>query len=222
MTAMADEQNTFKYPGNEIEVSWDRRLCIHVGECGRSGGGLFVGGRNPWCDPNVAGSADVVAEVVHRCPTGALTYIRKDGGVAELAPGRNVVVVANDGPLYLTGDLSIDGAADDQPGARFRAALCRCGASKNKPFCDNSHREVRFEDQGAVGSKGEGAIEEGGKLTVRRAPNGPLLVNGSFTIVTGAGRVAWRGTRAALCRCGASKSKPFCDGSHKPAGFTAE
>jgi CDGSH-type Zn-finger protein/uncharacterized Fe-S cluster protein YjdI len=219
---MAGEQTIHQYPGNAVEVSWDKRLCIHVGECGRAEGELFVGGRNPWCDPNVAGSADSVAEVCQRCPTGALTYVRKDGGATEVAPARNQVVVANDGPLYVTGDLAIDGAAEDQPGVRFRAALCRCGASKNKPFCDNSHRELRFEDQGSVGSKGEGVVEAGGKLQIRRAPNGPLLLNGSFTIITGAGREAWHGTRAALCRCGASNNKPFCDGSHKGAGFTAE
>jgi CDGSH-type Zn-finger protein/uncharacterized Fe-S cluster protein YjdI len=217
---MSDEQIT-NFPGEQVDVRWDGRLCIHVGECGRAEGELFVGGRQPWCDPDVAGSVEQVVNVCERCPTGALTYLRKDGGGTELAPGRNQVVVANDGPLYFTGDLAIDGAAEDMSGVRFRAALCRCGASKSKPFCDNAHREVRFADQGAVGASGEPAIAEGGKLEVKRAPNGPLLVHGSFTIVTGSGRVAWRGTRAALCRCGASNNKPFCDGAHKSAGFTA-
>lgn len=218
---MSDEQ-IHKYPGEQVDVSWDGRLCIHVGECGRSEGELFTGGRDPWCQPDRAKTVEEVAEVCQRCPTGALTYLRKDGGAAEIAAGRNQIVVANAGPLYLSGDLQIDGASEDMEGTRFRAALCRCGASSNKPFCDNSHREARFEDQGAVGASGEPTIIEGGKLEVKRAPNGPLLVNGSFTIVTGAGRVAWRGTRAALCRCGASKNKPFCDGAHKPAGFTAD
>ena len=221
MAAMSDEQ-IHKYPGDQVDVSWDGRLCIHVGECGRAEGELFVGGRDPWCDPGRVGAVQEVVEVCERCPTGALTYIRKDGGGAELPPGRNQVVIANDGPLYLTGDLSIDGAAEGMTGVRFRAALCRCGASNNKPFCDNSHREIRFEDQGAVGASGEPSIVEGGKLEIKRAPNGPLLVNGSFTIVSGSGRVAWRGTRAALCRCGASKNKPFCDGTHRAIGFTAE
>ncbi|PRP93211.1 Iron-binding zinc finger CDGSH type [Enhygromyxa salina] len=220
---MADEQDIHEYPGEQVDVRWDRRLCIHVGECGRAEGELFVGGRAPWCDPNVVGDdVEHVVDVVERCPTGALTYIRKQGGATEVAPGRNQVVVANDGPLYLSGDLAIDGASEDMAGVRFRAALCRCGASKTKPFCDNSHRELRFEDQGAVGSTGEPSIEEGGRLEVKRAPNGPLLVNGSFTIVGGSGRVAWRGTRAALCRCGASKNKPFCDGAHKAIGFQAD
>ncbi len=216
------EEQIHKYAGEQIEVSWDGRLCIHVGECGRAQGDLFVGGRDPWCDPDAVDSVAEVVDVCERCPTGALTYIRKDGGTGELAPGRNQAVIANDGPLYLIGDLSIDGAVEDMPGVRTRAALCRCGAAKNKPFCDNSHREIRFEDQGAVGMTGEPSIVEGGKLEIKRAPNGPLLVNGSFTIVAGSGRVAWRGTRAALCRCGASKNKPFCDGTHKAIGFTAD
>ncbi|HVI03148.1 MAG TPA: (4Fe-4S)-binding protein, partial [Enhygromyxa sp.] len=100
---MSDEQIK-KYPGETVDVGWDRRLCIHVGECGRAEGELFVSGRDPWCDPGQVQSVQEVVEVCERCPTGALTYIRKDGAVGELPPGRNRVVVANDGPLYLTGD----------------------------------------------------------------------------------------------------------------------
>lgn len=219
---MTDEKNIYEYPGDQVDVQWDKRLCIHVGECGRAVGDLFVGGRNPWCQPDMATSAQDVAEVCERCPTGALTYIRKDGGPTEVAASTNTVLVANDGPLYFSGDLNIDGAAEDMGGVRYRAALCRCGASKQKPFCDNSHRDIPFHDQGAVGASGDAEVEPGGTLEVKRAPNGPLLVNGSFTILTGSGRQAWQGTRAALCRCGASKNKPFCDGAHKAAGFTAE
>ena len=219
---MSDDKPLHTYPGEAIDVQWDGRLCIHIGECGRAEGELFVGGRQPWCNPNLGGSPDEVAEVCRRCPTGALSYTRKDEGAAEQAPAENTVLVANDGPLYFSGQLSIDGAAEDMAAVGYRAALCRCGASKNKPFCDNSHREIRFEDQGAVGSKGADSLEAGGPLEVKRAPNGPLLVNGSFTIVSGSGRPAWRGTRAALCRCGESKNKPFCDGAHKAAGFQAD
>ncbi|MEM6994618.1 MAG: CDGSH iron-sulfur domain-containing protein [Myxococcota bacterium] len=218
---MSEHKNVHTYPGQKLDVLWDRRLCIHIGECGRAEGDLFVGGRKPWCDPNVSESKDTV-EVCERCPTGALTYNRKDGGDAEVADGRNVVVVANNGPLYVRGQLEIAGAADDMDGVKFRAALCRCGASKNKPFCDNSHEAAGFKDYGAVGVIGDGNTETGGPLTVGKAPNGPLLLSGNFTITTASGRVAFRGTKAALCRCGQSKNKPFCDGAHKPAGFQAE
>ena len=163
-----------------------------------------------------------VVDVVERCPTGALTFERKDGGEAEVPQDHNTVHVVYDGPLYLRGELVIDGAADDMPGVGFRAALCRCGHSGNKPFCDNAHLDAGFRDHGAIGKKGDGGDDQGGALTVKRIANGPLLLSGSFSIVGPSGRVAFRGNKAALCRCGHSKNKPFCDGSHKAAGFTAE
>jgi CDGSH-type Zn-finger protein/uncharacterized Fe-S cluster protein YjdI len=215
------DKKVVDYPGREVDVRWDGRLCIHVGECGRADNELFVGGRQPWCQPDLV-RPDEVADVVLRCPSGALTYLRKDGGPAESASSENVVTVVYNGPLYLRGDLAIDGAADDMPGVSFRAALCRCGASKNKPFCDNSHEEIGFKDYGAVGESGDGFDEPGGQLEVKRASNGPLLLSGSFAIVAASGRVAWKGKKAALCRCGQSSNKPFCDGSHKDAGFEAE
>ena len=216
---MSDEQKT-TFPGKQTEVDWDGRLCIHVGECGRAKGDLFVTGRTPWCQPDLV-SNDEVVEVVERCPTGALTHRRTDGET-ERATDRNTVLVSNNGPLYLRGQLEIDGAADEMPGVRYRAALCRCGDSKNKPFCDNSHEEAGFIDRGAVGETGPGAEESGGPLEIKRAKNGPLLLRGNVELVAATGRVAWRGTNTALCRCGASQNKPFCDGSHRGAGFEAE
>ncbi len=97
-----------------------------------------------------------------------------------------------------------------------------CGQSKNKPLCDNSHLKAGFEDYGAVGEKGDGLEADGGKLTIKSVPNGPLLLSGNFAIVAGSGRIAWQGKQAALCRCGHSKNRPFCDGSHKQAGFKAD
>ena len=217
---MADEK-IHTYEGKEADVQWDGRLCIHIGECGRAAGELFTGGRQPWCQPDLVQIGNVV-DVVERCPTGAITYQRKDGGEAEKPDTENTITVANHGPLYVRGELDIDGAPDDAPGVKFRAALCRCGQSKNKPFCDNAHEKAGFQDRGAVGECGEGIEAEGGTLSIKRAPNGPLLLSGNFTLRNGAGRVAFRGTKAALCRCGESKNKPFCDGAHKAAGFTAD
>jgi len=219
---MSEDRSKHRYAGKQADVVWDGRLCIHVGECGRAANDLFVGGRDPWCQPDQV-ALDAVIDVVSRCPTGALSVERKDGQPAEgAAPDCNTVHVSNNGPLYVQGDLEIDGAGDDQPSLRRRAALCRCGASKNKPFCDGAHEAAGFRDQGAVGETGDGFESEGGTLTFKRIPNGPVLVRGAFSIVTPNGRVAWRGDRAALCRCGASNNKPFCDGQHAKIGFEAE
>ncbi|MFW2388122.1 MAG: CDGSH iron-sulfur domain-containing protein [Polyangiales bacterium] len=215
------EKKVFIYGGADADVHWDGRLCIHIGECGQAKNDLFVGGRQPWCQPDLVSTEEVV-DVVARCPTGALSFERKDGGAGEVADEENLVSVMYNGPLYVRGDLDVDGAADDMDGVRFRTALCRCGQSKNKPFCDNSHEDAGFKDYGAVGDPGDGFDAPGGTLKVGRAPNGPLLLSGNFTIVAASGRRAWTGTKAALCRCGESKNKPFCDGAHKTAGFEAE
>lgn len=216
---MSDERRpVFRYPGTDVEVTWDQRLCIHVGECTRAKGEVFVTGRDPWGDPDRA-SAEEVAEVVSRCPSGALAYTRRDGGPAEAPPEENVVVVASCGPLYAHGDLRIAGAADEMPGVRVRAALCRCGQSADKPFCDNSHEGAAFRDRGAIGTSGEGDEATGGPLAITPTENGPLLIEGEVTLVSGAGRRATRLSKTWLCRCGASRDKPFCDGSHKAAGF---
>jgi CDGSH-type Zn-finger protein len=124
--------------------------------------------------------------------------------------------------MYVRGDLSIAGAPADAPGLNTRAALCRCGQSNNKPFCDNSHEGAVFRDRGAVGEQGEPLASPSGTLSVRPLPDGPLLVNGPLTILSSSGRPAWTGEKTALCRCGESSKKPFCDGTHVVTGFTAE
>jgi CDGSH-type Zn-finger protein/uncharacterized Fe-S cluster protein YjdI len=214
---MSDEEK-YSFPGEKVDVVWDGRLCIHIAECGQAQGDLFVGGRKPWCQPDLV-EPDDVKEVVERCPSGALYYEAKDGGEAEKADTENTLIVVYNGPYFLRGDLDMEGSTDDMPGIKYRAALCRCGLSKNKPFCDNSHEAGKFQDYGAVGEQGDGLLEPGGRLSVSLVPGGPLIISGNLTIFAGSGRKAWQGSNVALCRCGASANKPFCDGSHTAAGF---
>lgn len=213
-------KDVVEFAGHDIDVRWDERLCIHIGECGQAEGDLFVGGREPWCIPDTVTIAEV-REIIERCPSGALSYTDKNGP-PERAPATNAAMVVYNGPLYLTGALEIEGVGEDMPSARHRVALCRCGASQNKPFCDNSHLAAKFEDCGAVGEKGPGLTTTGGPLVVKPLPNGPLRLDGNLTIRAATGREAWQGDNAFLCRCGASSNKPFCDGSHRTAGFKAD
>ena len=98
-------------------------------------------------------------------------------------------------------------------------SLCRCGASENKPFCDNNHRSCGFDDSGKLGeSRLAGDEAEPSRLTLRLAPDGPILVSGSLEVCDVTGQ-EHRGEKGALCRCGASQVKPYCDGSHRAAGF---
>ena len=68
-----DDKKVFHYAGEKLDVSWDGRLCIHIGECTRAKGDLFVSGRDPWGRPDLA-EPEYVASVVERCPTGALAF----------------------------------------------------------------------------------------------------------------------------------------------------
>jgi uncharacterized Fe-S cluster protein YjdI/CDGSH-type Zn-finger protein len=133
------------YRGRDVEVSFDLDLCVHIGECLRGHHGVFKLERRPWVLPDEA-DADLVAAIVERCPSGALQYRRIDGGPSESHQGTNVIPIRN-GPLFVTGSIEVhheDGTVEILP----RATLCRCGFSKNKPFCDNEHLAMNFRAPG--------------------------------------------------------------------------
>jgi CDGSH-type Zn-finger protein/uncharacterized Fe-S cluster protein YjdI len=215
------------YTDDRIDVSYDAARCIHAAECVRRLPAVFDTARRPWILPS-GGDADRIAAVVARCPTGALHFTRLDGGPAEPPPDRNVVVPMPNGPLYVRGRLQVRSADDEVTVVEdVRVALCRCGQSRNKPFCDNSHLNADFVDPGAVtagsaGSAGSAASDaSGGPLSINATLNGPLVVEGAFTLRTRDGRTEHHAVKATLCRCGASARKPFCDGSHRRIGFVS-
>ena len=102
----------------------------------------------------------------------------------------------------------------------YRATLCRCGASKSKPFCDGSHHDAHFSASGEPPTgKADMLAVRDGPLAIDPQPDGPLQVRGNLEIISGTGRVVARVTSARLCRCGGSANKPFCDGTHAKIGF---
>ena len=203
------------YRSEKIAVSFDIERCMHCAECVRGLPEVFDTKKRPWIQPGKS-HPDRVAEVVMRCPTGALQFERRDGGAEEPVPDENVVAVAVNGPLYVRGDIEIR----DPTGATFledtRVALCRCGESTNKPFCDNNHKQANFRDAGVLGENrlSSGPAADGRKLQIVPTVDGPLILNGEVEIRSADGQVSYRGSKTALCRCGHSTNKPFCDGSH--------
>lgn len=221
------------YESDDVKVTYDPRRCIHSAECVRGLRQVFDPDRVPWIDPERA-EADAVAQVVERCPTGALHYRRNDGGPGESPDTENVARLGPDGPVYVRGRIRIelpDGGVLDET----RVAFCRCGASKDKPFCDGSHEEAGFYDPGAIEGGRLVPLEEltdgtasdaetgsdAGVVTFRGAPNGPLLARGPLR-VEGTDGSGSTGHKGALCRCGHSSTRPFCDGSHRDSGFEAD
>jgi uncharacterized Fe-S cluster protein YjdI len=133
------------YAGRGIEVHWEPRLCIHTRNCVRNLGVVFDPERRPWIDADAA-DADAVAAAVTTCPTGALHFVRTDGGPQEDAAEELTVTPMRNGPLFLRGRVRIEDADGRVIREDTRVALCRCGASGNKPFCDGSHNRIGFDD----------------------------------------------------------------------------
>lgn len=207
----------FRFESEDIIVSWDYVRCIHVEACIRGLPAVFDRHRRPWIDPSLA-TADDVAAACEACPTGALHYERLDGGPSEGTPDRNTITVSADGPLFVRGDLSITDEAGEPILRETRAALCRCGHSRNKPLCDGSHREEEFtadsELTPAALERGDGEEPEGGSLNIRVSDPGPLMIRGSAELASESSNDCAHVRVGALCCCGKSKNKPFCDGSH--------
>lgn len=215
------DTNVYTYEGDEVTVSWDRERCIHAEACVKGLPNVFDPERRPWIEPDQA-DADAVEAVVPHCPTGAL-HLTRNGDDPEPTPDANRISISPNGPLYVHADAELLDSDGKTLLTDTRMALCRCGRSENKPLCDGSHDEG-FSDDGHIAvdhlSTPEDA-DENGPLRIRATEDGPFVVEGPVTII-GNDEKEISGSRGALCRCGASGSRPFCDGSHSEVGFEAD
>lgn len=206
-----------KVGDGRVAIRFEAAKCIHSRHCVLGRPDVFVPNVDgEWIHPEAATVGEVV-ELAHNCPSGAITFERLDGGPQETPPKVNLMRVRENGPLAFHGQLDIAGS-----GSMFRATLCRCGRSKNKPFCDSSHVAAGFTATGepATGMS-EPLAKRDGSVAITPKQDGPLLVNGNLEVVSGTGRMLDRCVKTALCRCGHSNNKPFCDGSHVKVGFRA-
>jgi CDGSH-type Zn-finger protein/uncharacterized Fe-S cluster protein YjdI len=132
------------YANEAIEVHWEPKLCIHVRKCVRELPEVFDPEARPWVVLDGA-DAERVAETVLTCPTGALHFRRLDGGPEERPEEPASVEPRPNGPLFVRGRVRIVDPDGRLIREDTRVALCRCGASGNKPFCDGSHRTIGFQ-----------------------------------------------------------------------------
>lgn len=132
------------YTAKDIKVFYDMKLCIHAAECVRGLPQVFDTAKKPWIQPEHA-AADAIADVIRRCPSGALRYERLDDSPNETSPDEITGTFAENGPLYLRGAIKLTNHEGKTLFEGSRVALCRCGASKNKPFCDRSHQGIQFQ-----------------------------------------------------------------------------
>jgi CDGSH-type Zn-finger protein/uncharacterized Fe-S cluster protein YjdI len=206
-----------EYPGAHLVIENVDGRCIHSRFCVLNLPSVFVPNVDgPWIKPDAA-SVEAAIAVTTKCPSGALRYKPVGDIPSEGAPGVNTIRVWEDGPLAVHAELNVEGDASGR-----RATLCRCGKSFHKPYCDGMHRKSGFKATGEPAPQAsESLAVRNGLLKVTPTLNGPLHVEGALEICSASGQTITRVTETWLCRCGHSKDKPFCDGSHKAAGFQA-
>lgn len=217
------EPKIYSYKTHEVEVTWNKKRCIHAKECVHGLPEVFDISKKPWINPSDANSFEELRTVIEACPTGALHYNFTDKSISESPDNMNTLSIENDGPLYARGDIHIVDMEDEIIMKESRVAFCRCGASSNKPFCDNSHIEADFKAHTKYNPERlelEPSIEAGGELKVKLVPNGPVVVEGNYTL-KGNEQSTTSQKKMSFCRCGASANKPFCDGSHRDIDFKA-
>lgn len=208
--------------GEKLELRFEAKRCIHARFCVTGAPQVFLANvQGPWIHPD-AMPVERLVDIAHACPSGAIQYRRKDGEPDEAPPPVNLLSVRESGPYALRGELSLRG----EP-LGTRATLCRCGASKNKPFCDGSHHDIHFAatgepETGLLGLPTDMPARRSGPIAIEPEPNGPLQLRGIVEVLSGTGRMVCRVSQARLCRCGGSQTKPFCDGTHARNGFTAD
>lgn len=144
---------TRDYEHEGLVVHWDSSKCIHVAACIRLGDGCFDSSRRPWVDLTLV-DRDTVIGAVEACPTGALRW-STTAGETEQPPAPATMRPVRGGPMLVRGDIEIVDRDGHPIGTGPRAALCRCGNSRNQPFCDNSHRTEGFDEPEPRGEASE-------------------------------------------------------------------
>jgi len=144
------DKNERSYSNNEITVHWKPKECIHAGTCFRELRKVFDPARRPWIDID-QGTTEEIIDIVERCPTDALTYERKGEGAlsgqastkAPQAEKVNFSIMRN-GPILAEGSFTILMSDGSEREVKSITSFCRCGLSKNQPFCDGTHNKEGF------------------------------------------------------------------------------
>ncbi|RYE25763.1 MAG: hypothetical protein EOP51_03025 [Sphingobacteriales bacterium] len=141
------ENITKEYSNGEITVVWKPGQCIHSTLCWKGLIGVFNPKKRPWVDIQGAGTNNI-KDQVEKCPSGALSYFMNKAGEAKpaIAVETTVEVTAN-GPLLVYGNITVKNKNGAEEKKYKVTALCRCGASANKPYCDGSHVKTGFKDE---------------------------------------------------------------------------
>ena len=142
---MSEHKITKKYSNGEVTIVWKPGICIHSGNCVSGLPQVFSSAKKPWIDASGASTKEIV-EQVKKCPSGALSfYMNSEQQAPVKVEGETIVEVSKNGPLMIYGNVLIKDALGKETRQNKVTALCRCGGSSNKPFCDGTHRKIGFQ-----------------------------------------------------------------------------
>jgi CDGSH-type Zn-finger protein len=140
----ADKLESYRARG--ITIHDNRSICAHAGRCTEGLPAVFKYKSEPWIEPDAAAVAQIL-DIVRKCPSGALSCTVDGADVDARDPGRPSITVSKDGPYEVSGGAQLLEATWAQGASTDRYTLCRCGGSKNKPFCDGTHWSIGFKDE---------------------------------------------------------------------------
>jgi uncharacterized Fe-S cluster protein YjdI len=134
-----------KYAKENLTVIWQPDLCMHSTKCFKGLPEVFNTARNPWINMDGARIEEIIKQV-DKCPSGALSYhVDKAEHKKNTLSDRTATVdVSHNGPILINGPIEIKYKGKRELKESKIIALCRCGSSNNKPYCDGTHRKKGF------------------------------------------------------------------------------
>lgn len=134
-----------EYTNGEVTVVWKPGLCIHSANCVNGLPRVFKPNEKPWINTDAASTKQLIAQI-KKCPSAALSYYlnadKSTNQKAEITASSPKIEAITNGPLLVSGEMVLKVNGQEQ--TIKNAALCRCGASGNKPLCDGTHKKVDF------------------------------------------------------------------------------
>ena len=141
----ADKRKIARYKGKNIIIYFDKNICSHSAVCLNNLPQVFDVDRFPWVDPFGAKEEKII-KTIESCPTGALKYTTTDGKECCSIQRDPKVIIQDNGPYDVEGSIELKDEYNSKPFVEEHYSLCRCGKTKNAPFCDGAHNHYYFED----------------------------------------------------------------------------
>jgi len=138
------EDKRENYIGKQITIHDNRGICAHAGRCTDGLAAVFHLKEEPWIYPDSA-TVEEIIKTINQCPSGALSY-SVDGVEHRDRDAEPSIFIAPNGPYVVSGGPSLENTERCEGTSMEHFTMCRCGGSKNKPFCDGSHWYNKFTD----------------------------------------------------------------------------